>query len=387
MSRFLFVVPPLTGHVNPTVAVGEELSRRGHEVAWAGYPGTLRPLLPARFGLYPVVDAEMEALLAGSRQRWLALHGPAALKFLWEEFIVPLGHSMLPGVSAAVAAFRPDVVVDDQQALAGALAARQSGICWATSATTSAELTRPLAATPKVEGWVDEQMASFQLEHGVRNPVDLRFSDRLVIAFTTADLLGTSDTVPAHWALVGPALAPRADEPDFPWHALDGRRRVLISLGTLNGAAGRRFYDAVLDATAGLGAELQVIVVAPAGMIDDPPPHLLVRERVPQLALLPHVAAVVSHGGHNTVCEALAHALPLVVAPIRDDQPVIARQVTLAGAGVRVSFPRVTGAALRDALLAVLGDPAYRAAAGRLRESFAAAGGAATAADRLERLL
>ena len=31
---------------------------------------------------------------------------------------------------------------------------------------------------------------------------------------------------------------------------------------------------------------------------------------VPQLALLARTAAVVTHGGHNTVCEALAHGLP-----------------------------------------------------------------------------
>ena len=46
MSRFLFVVPPLTGHINPTVAVGAELAARDHDVAWAGHPAMLGPLLP-----------------------------------------------------------------------------------------------------------------------------------------------------------------------------------------------------------------------------------------------------------------------------------------------------------------------------------------------------
>ena len=38
MSRFLFVVPPMAGHVNPTLPVGRELAARGHDVAWAGPP-------------------------------------------------------------------------------------------------------------------------------------------------------------------------------------------------------------------------------------------------------------------------------------------------------------------------------------------------------------
>ena len=46
MARFLFVVPPLVGHVNPTNSVGRELERAGHEVAWVGHPGTVRKRLP-----------------------------------------------------------------------------------------------------------------------------------------------------------------------------------------------------------------------------------------------------------------------------------------------------------------------------------------------------
>jgi MGT family glycosyltransferase len=385
MSRFLFVVPPLTGHVNPTVAVAGELAARGHAVAWAGHPATLEPLLPGGAEVFAVIDDAFEARLRGERERWLALRGAAALKFFWEEFVIPLGHAMLPGVAAAVARFAPDVVVADQQALAGALAARQAGVDWATSATTPAELLRPLAAMPKVEQWVDEQIAGFQRAHGVTDPADLRFSDELVLVFTTSALLGDVSGFPGHYAFTGPALTARPDRGSFPWDWLDpGRRRVLVSLGTLNGPAGERFFDTALDAVAGLGGELQVIVVAPgrarAGR------RVLVADHVPQLALLPYLSAVVSHGGHNTVCETLAYGLPLVVAPIRDDQPLIAQQVADAGAGVRVRFGRITAAELSDALRAVLDDPGYAAAARRIAGSFAAAGGAVTAADRLEKL-
>jgi UDP:flavonoid glycosyltransferase YjiC (YdhE family) len=108
---------------------------------------------------------------------------------------------------------------------------------------------------------------------------------------------------------------------------------------------------------------------------------------VPQLELLPHVDAVVSHAGHNTVVEALAHGLPQVVAPIRDDQPVVAQQIEAAGAGIRVRFGRLRAHELRDAVTAVLDVPSYRQAAERISRSFDRAGGAATAADRLEALV
>jgi UDP:flavonoid glycosyltransferase YjiC (YdhE family) len=78
--------------------------------------------------------------------------------------------------------------------------------------------------------------------------------------------------------------------------------------------------------------------------------------------------------------------VPLVVAPIKSDQPINATQVAAAGAGIRVKFHRATPEQLRAAVTAVLDEPSYRAAAARVREDLSAAGGAVAAADRLEEL-
>ncbi|HEU5028889.1 MAG TPA: glycosyltransferase [Spirillospora sp.] len=381
--RFLFAVPPLAGHVNPTVAVGAELVRRGHTVAWTGHRPTLEPLLRAGARIFSAEDDAFAARLTAARDEWLRLRGPAALRFLWEEFIVPLGHAMMPGVETALDRFRPDVVISDQIVLAAPVAARHREIPWATSATTSAEFTRPLAGMPLVERWVRDRIGDFQLDHGIEDLLDLRFSDHLVLIFSTGALVGDTSVFPDHFAFVGPALD-RPAGAAFPWEWLDGRPGVLLSLGTLNGPAGERFYRVAADAVRDL--DVQAVFVAPPGALDDPPPNVLVREYVPQLRLLQRMSAVVCHGGHNTVCESLAQGLPLVVAPIRDDQPVIARQVEAAGAGVQVRFGRVRAAELRDALTTVLTSDAHRAAAEAVRDSFAAAGGAAEAADRLEKL-
>jgi MGT family glycosyltransferase len=381
MSRFLFVTPPLTGHVNPTVAVGAELTARGHEVAWAGHAGLLRSLLPDSARVFPAAYDPLEALQASGT----GLNGFAALRFLWEDFIVPLAREMLPGVQAAIASFAADVVVADQQALAGAVAARRAGVAWVTSATTPAELLRPLAQVPKIETWVSEQMAAFQLEAGLRDPVDLRFSDRMVLVFTTSALMGDTSGFGKNFVFTGPALGGRTDRGSFPWDWLDpARRHLLVSLGTISGPAGQRFFRVAVEALADLGDGLQVVMAAPPA--EGVPPHILLAGHVPQLALLPRMTAVVSHGGHNTVCESLAHGLPLVVTPIRDDQSIIARQVADAGAGIRLRFARLTAAELRAGVRAVLDDPSYRDAACRVRDSFAAAGGARAAADHLEKL-
>jgi MGT family glycosyltransferase len=387
VSRFLFVVPPLVGHTLPTVALGQELADRGHQVAWAGHAETVGPLLPLGARLFPTEANFGDETLAQIRHHSVGLRGAAAFRFLWADFLIPLAISMMPGIVTAVDEFAPDVLLVDQQALAGALVARQRGLPWATSATTSAELTDQFATVPRLAAWAQQRLADLQRNLAVSDPVDLRFSDYLVLAYTTATLVGQVADFPAHYVFVGPAIGTRTRRPEFPWNWLRAdRQHVLVSLGTVNQEVGRRFFATAVQAVAPLADRLQAILVAPPDLIGTAPDHVLVREFVPQLDLLPYQDAVVSHAGHNTVCEALAHGVPLVVAPIRDDQPVIAGQVVDAGTGVRVHFGRVGATELRNAITTVLDDPSYSAAAQRVREEFAIAGGATAAADHLEKL-
>jgi MGT family glycosyltransferase len=161
---------------------------------------------------------------------------------------------------------------------------------------------------------------------------------------------------------------------------------VLITLGTVNAASGGRFLNVAVAAAGRLADRMQAIVVAPDGLLDSAAPNVLVRSAVPQLELLPWLDAVVCHAGHNTVCETLAHGIPLVVVPIRDDQPIIAQQVVDAGVGIRLKYGRVNSDELVEAMLAILERPSYRQAALRMQTAFRAAGGPSAAADCLESL-
>lgn len=366
--RFLLVVPPLAGHVAPLRGVAAALSSRGHAVAWCGPEPDLSTLVSGH--VFPAGDPTPFSLSL----RPPGLRGFAALKHLWESYLVPLADAMVPGVSSAVSAFEPDVVVVDQQAMAGALVAARCGLPWATSASTSTELADPLGSLPKIASWVSELQAGLRARHGVLLG-DLRFSPHLVLAFTTRALAGECRlAVPVSY--VGPALPAASGE----WSPVDDRPLVVVTLGTSNDSAGSRFLAESVDALAGMPG-VQGLVVDPTGSLVSE--SVLLARRIPQVAAFARASVVVCHGGHNTVCEALSAGVPLVVAPIRDDQSMLAQQVVTASAGVRLRFDRAKAADIRKAIESA---PGYAPGAEKIRKSFEAAGGAEEAADHLEAL-
>jgi MGT family glycosyltransferase len=390
MAKMLMVVPPLTGHINPAVSLAGALRLRGHEVAWAVHRDLIPDLLPADAEVYPLpVEPNLEL---GKRSP--GVRGLESVKFFYEQFCLPLARASLKPLQDIVQAVEPDLMICDHQMLAGALVARARQIPWFTLASTNVSI---LKMSGVIDAWLEERFAVLQRDYGV--PVQARpdFSSHGVIVFSSEALLGSKyayNEAPYHF--VGPAFTHRPMAAEFPWEELHaGASRMLITLGTVSRDRGVRFYEVMMEALDGLVVSdsslsrrpLQVVMVAPEELRDRAPANFIVRPRVPQLALLAHMDAVLCHAGHNTVCEALSFGLPLIVAPIRDDQPIVARQVIDAGAGLFMRYGKVTVAAARAAVEELLCGPGYRGGALRLKESFGRLGGAAQAAGILERFL
>jgi hypothetical protein len=325
------------------------------------------------------------------------LKGLAAVKFLWEKVLVPLALTMVDPVREAVDAVEPDVIVADQQAFAGGIVAVERGLPWAGSACGTAELIDPVTLMPKVAAWFDGQVQDLCDRLGLGGlpaaGFDPRYSPQLLLQYSTRELVGPITRDLPSLAFVGPSLPRWAEDTPFPFEWLEQwERTVLVTLGTLSGDIGGRFLRTVVEAVDGR-REGVIIVATPDELASGAtgevalPPNVLVVPFVPQLTLVPRMAAVLTHAGHNTTVGTLAAGVPLVCAPIRDDQPIIADQVVRAGAGVRVNFTRAKARDVAAALDAVLDDPSYRQAAGRIAASFATAGGPARAADLVEALV
>jgi UDP:flavonoid glycosyltransferase YjiC (YdhE family) len=310
--------------------------------------------------------------------------GMAAVRELWDEYVIPLNRFIQGPVDRAVAEYQPDVVVADQYALAAALAAHKHGVRWATLCAGVLELTPP-AEDPGLQEWVRSKLARAWEMAGLPadDGLDLRFSPYLVIATTTRALTGPVP-MPGHYALVGAAVGPRRTDPSFSWDWWEpDRQHVLVTAGTLSDHLVHDFVARMRAALEPMADRVQAVLNTAADVMPHPPPNVLVAPRVPMLDLMARLDAVVCQAGQSTVNEALARGVPLVVAPIRLGELAVAEQVTRAGAGIAVSFAAATPAQLAAAVTAVLDEPGYRAQARRLRDEFSAAGGTGAAAARL----
>jgi MGT family glycosyltransferase len=106
------------------------------------------------------------------------------------------------------------------------------------------------------------------------------------------------------------------------------------------------------------------------------PPNVHIERHLPQTQLLPHCDLFISHGGFNSVKEALSRGVPLVVLPIMSDEPYSAERCAALGVGRAVAPEERTPEAIRDAVRSLLNDPSYRARAEELSAEMQALPGA-----------
>jgi hypothetical protein len=102
------------------------------------------------------------------------------------------------------------------------------------------------------------------------------------------------------------------------------------------------------------------------------PANAVVAEFVPQPAILERADLLVSHSGSGTMLGGLVHGVPQVAVPRGTDQPQNAAPLARAGAGVVVAPEDYAVTPIRAAVAQVTGDPAFRAAAARIRDEIAA---------------
>lgn len=132
---------------------------------------------------------------------------------------------------------------------------------------------------------------------------------------------------------------------------------IYISFGTIvRGAAS--FFKTCIEAF----KNENVIVVMSVGKsfriekLGALPENFTVKNFIPQILMLKQADVFVTHGGMNSISEAMTFGVPMVVIPIESDQPVNAEQIVKLGLGKRLDYKGIDGASLKTAVMSVLND-------------------------------
>ncbi len=174
------------------------------------------------------------------------------------------------------------------------------------------------------------------------------------------------------------------DEPWTPPEDPERRRLVYLSLGSLGSAdlgLMQRLVELLADTP-----HRYIVSRGPRHDEYELADNMIGAEFLPQTSVLPHVDAVITHGGNNTVTECMWFGKPMLVLPIFWDQHDNAQRVHETGYGIRLATYALEHDDLAAAVDRLLTD-------GELRDRVRTAGerlrdqpGTEAAADLIERL-
>jgi MGT family glycosyltransferase len=171
----------------------------------------------------------------------------------------------------------------------------------------------------------------------------------------------------------------RATTPELPTGA---GPIVLVALGTFLSARDDLLRTAISAAHLGDWRLALASGSTPIDALDAPPAGAMVREHLPQVELLEHADVFITHGGNNSVTEACAAGVPMIVLPLSTDQFAAATAIERAQIGIVLDPNTLTARALRSAVARVLED-GTKERIGAIATSIAVDGGPTAAVNAI----
>lgn len=377
------------GHVNPSLEVIRELVARGHRVTYAIPPAFVEKV--AATGARPVPYTS-------------ALPGPDAGPEAWgstlldnvEPFLEDAVQA-LPQLIRAYGGDEPDLVLHDIASYPARVLAHRRGVpaislspnlvAWEGY---EEEVAEPMWAEPRktergqayyarFEAWLADNGITEHPDSFVGRPA------RSLVLIPKA-LQPNADRVDERvYTFVGACQGDRAGQGDWQRPA-DAEKVALVSLGSAF-TKQPGFYRECVRAFADLpGWHLVLQIgrhVGPAEL-GDIPANVEVHSWVPQLAVLRQADLFVTHAGAGGSQEGLATATPMIAVPQAVDQFGNADMLQSLGVARRLATEEVTADRLREAALALSGDPEVARRLKEIQACMAEEGGTRRAADLIE---
>ena len=402
MSTFVFFPEGAFGPTNNCVGIGRVLLERGERVVFVveeSFAGTLEAqgFDEALIRLKP--PPEVEEVPGQFWKDFVRDTSPEFRKPTIEQletFILPVWEELVDGARYADDRLReifgelePDVIIEDN--VVGFPAVLASRRPWVRIASCNPLELKDPALPPTFSGYPTGEPAGwddFRARYReLHEPLQLEFSafceERGAPPLPELEFIHESPFLNLY--LYPRELDyPRSEPPAPTWHRLESCVRsldehfepppgdgalVYVSLGSL-GSADVELMNRLVAALAET-PHRYVVSKGPQHELIDLAPNMTGAEFLPQPAILPQTDLVITHGGNNTVTEAVNFGKPMIVLPLFWDQYDNAQRVAECGFGVRLPTYEFEDAMLHEAIDRLLSteSPELSAASARLRAS------------------
>jgi len=421
MSRILITTWPLANHLNLNIALAKALRDRGHEVAFYTGPSASAVLAREGFRNFAFQEvSETQAEEATERLRELRRE-PRKLKPYWSKLFVGTVPGQLRDLDRIRTEWPPDALVTcltmwgpilfiPEKWHIPVIAFSHVANCLVPGpegAIPGVAKPRPFKGARKIvakiltaivgrtTASVRQEASDLRVAHGLP-PLTVNVTEYtgglpLYLMPGAPELDYDRKDLPPSVHYIGACLWDKpADEPAPAW--LDGiakdRPCVVVDEGALY------TQDApMLELAAKALANQPMTAVLLAGQRRQPEsvplaqlaPNVSLHYGAALSDLLPRASLLVSNGNSDAVIAALLKGIPVIVLPSIWDQTEMAWAVHQSGAGLRLDTDKATPEQLRAAVERVMREPEFRRQAQRLSGAIKQCGGAAKAAELVER--
>ncbi len=208
----------------------------------------------------------------------------------------------------------------------------------------------------------------------------------LNIVYTSEEFQIQRSQFGENYYFTGPCYIERNFDPDLPLerNEIENKSIIYVSLGSVKLYNNKTyFFEKCLQAfkdsdrivVMAVGSELDIESLKPI------PSNFRIRNYIPQLNILKHASVFITHGGTNSIWEALLNKVPVVVFPQGGDQYLVANRVEELGLGVWIKQKKIQPKQLRKVVERVMQDERTRSNIARLSMSLRKAGGTQKAVD------
>lgn len=210
----------------------------------------------------------------------------------------------------------------------------------------------------------------------------------LSISYSSAEYVPYSEEASKSFRFVGRTLEEEPNVDPAIFEPVGERPLVYVSMGT----AFNQNQKVMETLLAAFGGRNEFFMITTGRRFDleafgPLPENIRLYHWLPQIAILKHAALFVSHGGLNSVHDGLYFGVPLLLCPQQEEQTLNAHRVVELGAGLMLRKKTFTVENLRQSANQLLTAPRFRQNSQKIGETFRTAGGMSKAVDEIETLL